>query len=148
MNIFYCILSSIIIDLSCHLTPDTNIVKWRINKLTNKKQILSTLYLAAFTHPYALMQTVCTSDQLVLISVCGSLGTVSCQLTFLFVQENLVPAGAACVIGKLGSCLGCKLSGELNYRENIKVISFSVPFLGLVHILVWVLCWLTDCLNE
>jgi hypothetical protein len=45
----------------------------------------------------------------------------------------------------------CELSWELNYKENIKVKSFfvyRVPYLGLVRILVWVLCWLTDCLNE
>ena len=63
----------------------------------------------------------------------------------------MVLAGAACVIGKLVSCLVCELSGELNYRENIKVKSYfiyRVPYLVLVCILVWVLCWLTDCLNE
>jgi len=94
------------------------------------------------------MQTVCTTD---LRSVCVSLDTVSSQLTFLLVQENLVPAGAACIIGKLVSCLVCELSWELNYKENIKVKSFfiyRVPYLGLVRILVWVLCWLTDCLSE
>jgi hypothetical protein len=69
-----------------------------------RNTFLSTLYLAAVTHPYAHMQTVCTTD---LRSFRGSLGTVSCQLTFLLVQENLVPAGAACVIGKLVSCLVC-----------------------------------------
>ena len=97
------------------------------------------------------MQTVRATNHLVLRSVCGSLGTVPCQLTFLLVQENLVLQGAACVIGKLVSCLGSELNWELNYRENIKVKScfiYRVPYLGLVRNLVWVLCWLTDYLNE
>jgi hypothetical protein len=41
--------------LSCHLTPDTNIVKWRINKLTNKKHIsVHTLPCCSYTpiHTY------------------------------------------------------------------------------------------------
>lgn len=80
------------------------------------------------------MLTVCTTNQMVLRSVCGSLGTVSCQLTFLLVQENLVPAGAACVIGKLVSCLVCELSGVLSYRENIKVNSFFSHRVPCAHL--------------
>lgn len=149
MNIFYCMLSSIIVHSCCHLTPDTNTVKWKINKLTNKKHI--------FVHivPCCGYIPTCTYASSVHNWPVGP--KISLWLTWYCILSADFSVGTR----ELGSCRGslcnrqigqlsnvCELSGELNYRENVKVKSFWVPFLGLVRILVWVLCWLTDCLDE